>query len=183
LPSSTDGIRFLHVPRTGGTTLTSAWRLGPPEYLGHELSRGERWTYGFCRNPWDRLVSVFHLLHPEEPREGQVTFNGWLLEGAGARMIAALWDGIPIAAPCSTWLRHANFVGRFEDRRDVELLAGALGRPVPVTHHGARESQRGHASTPRRHYSTYYTDKSRRIVAAVYGEDIERWGYTFEEAP
>jgi hypothetical protein len=173
-----DGIRFLHVPRTGGTTIKTAWRLREPEYRGHSLPDGERFLYGFSRDPWDRVVSVYHLLHPNEPEEGRVSFRDWLVGDAGDRV--PQHDGVPIHAPCATWLRGAQFVGRFEDRRDVELLARMLGRPVPSQHHGARESQSGHRGHPRRHYSGYYDERSERLVRELFAEDIERYGYTFQ---
>ena len=35
-------------------------------------------------------------------------------------------------------------------------------------------------TTEHNHYSTYYNEESKAIVAALWSYDIERWGYKFE---
>ena len=160
-------IRLLHPPRTGTTSIAkSSWRLGPPEYYGHALPLpGERFRYGFTRNPWDRVVSLYHLLHPNEGRP----FDDWVMEG----MPGPAYEGIPIVSPTTVWLDGANFIGRFESRAyHLELLARLLGRPVPELHHGATE---------RRPYTEYYDDHTRQVVALRFAPDLERFGYRFDQ--
>ncbi len=35
--------------------------------------------------------------------------------------------------------------------------------------------------TQHNHYSTYYSDESKAIIADLFHYDIERWGYKFEK--
>jgi len=123
--------------------------------------------YGFTRNPWDRVVSLYELLHPATDPKRQA-FKDWVLEG----MRGPGYDGVPIVAPTLRWLRGCQFIGRFEHReRDLTLLAQMLGRAVPTKHVGA---------TDRRPYPEYYDEETREIVGVLYKEDIDHFGYTYD---
>lgn len=156
--------RFLHPPRTAGRSLRYAWGLRPPEYRGHAPpADDDGWRYGFARNPWDRVVSLWCLL-----RDSVGPFRAWVRSG-----LPGPTDRLPVVAPCSTWLRDADWVGRFERfETDVVELASVLGRPAPTTHVGESVRER---------YPTYYDDETREIVSERYAEDVERWGYEFGE--
>jgi hypothetical protein len=67
---------FIHIPRTGGTTITNILtdRLGEKlialqQHSNVKTSEGERlknyphlFKFGFVRNPWDRILSWYALL-------------------------------------------------------------------------------------------------------------------------
>lgn len=157
-------LRFMHPPRTGGTSIGRSWRLGPPEYYGHALPKGETFRYGFTRNPWDRVVSLYFVC----VSPGTYSFRDWVMEG----LRCPAYEGVPIVSPSTVWLDGASFVGRFEQREEhLAALARLLGRPVPPLHMG---------KTEREPYPRYYDDETRRIVAWRFASDIERFGYTFE---
>lgn len=158
-----DDLRMLHPPRTGGTSLRESWRLVRPEYQNHKPPTPARFSYGFCRNPWDRLVSLYHLRYSDLSR----SFREWVLEDG-----AHFHDGgIPIIAPCVFWLKDANFVGRFERRdEDLKVLCEILDRPFPDKHEG--KTQRGP-------YRDYYDAETKAWVAERYSEDIRAYGYEF----
>lgn len=159
-------LRFLHPPRTGGTSIHKSWKIGPPEYRGHALpADGESFRYGFTRNPWDRVVSLYHILNPRE----ETPFRTWVIEG----MRCPAYEGIPIVSPTITWLRGAHFIGRFENRdHDCAYLAQMLGRSFPGEHRN---------KTDRRQYQIYYDDTTRHIIEVLYHEDIIFFDYKFEE--
>ena len=162
---------FVHPPRTGGSSIRRAWNLSAVEYRGHELPEHPKppleWRYGFTRNPWDRVVSLWH-----HPIGGgcKVPFEEFVLGGFRAQN----W-GKPVeimAAPTTDWLVGADFVGRFENReRDLFELATLLGRDVPRLHIGPSED--------RRPYEEYYGAETRDYVAKFYEDDILAFGYDF----
>jgi hypothetical protein len=68
-------------------------------------------------------------------------------------------------------------VGRTESFLfDLNLVRDKLG--LPPLEAAPRKNISQHA-----HYSTYYTDLTRRAVEEHYAADIEAFGYTFEEEP
>lgn len=172
-------LRFVHPPRTGGSSITRSWginRRSGGEYHGHhfpEMPKPEwEFRYGFTRNPWDRVVSLYHLATPEHqpvPKD----FQRWVLEGMdGDHTFGARWQE-QVCQPTIKWLKGANFIGRFENRqRDLVELSSLLGREVPREHISA---------SPKRllDYREYYDEKTRLWVAERYHEDVEEFGYAF----
>lgn len=159
----TPPLRFLHPPRTGGRTIARAWALGAPEYQGHAPPTPAEFSYGITRNPWDRVVSIWHLI-----RDSAGPFREWVLDG-----LPAPHDHVAITTPCSFWLANATWVGRFERwEEDVGFISDWLNRPVPELHVGKSD---------RRPYPEYYDGDTRAIVAFKYADDLVRWGYRFGE--
>ncbi|MDG2273196.1 MAG: sulfotransferase family 2 domain-containing protein, partial [Halioglobus sp.] len=72
-------------------------------------------------------------------------------------------------------LNEVDYVGRLEkfDKSIYEVF-NHLGIPlkdVPIKN----------GSKKRRHYSTYYTSRSRELIYSMYRKDCELFGYSFEE--
>ena len=164
-------IRFLHPPRTGGSSIVVGWSLqGTDEYRKHEGPTPADFSYGFTRNPWDRLVSIYHRTrhHPDMP------FPVWVRKIAEERADPPdhhKYKPIDWLRPTAFWLMGATFIGRVENRANhLRLLANLLGREVPEVHEGA---------TDRRPYAEYYDDFSREWVAREYATDIAMFGYEY----
>lgn len=130
------------------------------DQLGHEFN--SYFVFGFVRNPWDRIVSIYHgrqqRLHDRLP-----PFDVFV------RKINA--------APQAYWFKHngkirAHFIGRFEHlERDFNQVCRATGiGEVPLPHMN---------KSIHRHYKDYYTPELQSIVSQKYHEDIETFGYTF----
>ena len=88
---------FVHAPKTGGTAVASI--LGGtmaktfPQHVPYRVLEPEhtRAGFGFIRNPWRLMISLFYFLHQSPPRHLQrvdpaelkrVGFKRWLLDGA-----------------------------------------------------------------------------------------------------
>lgn len=179
-------IRFVHVPRTGGSSIREGWDLGEPECQGHAPPAAAGFIYGAVRNPWDRVVSLYHYLELE--RRGY-SFRGWVLAGLDPSF--ATGSSFEITRPCAWWLRpldagpwvdrpdvvyerglrNADFVVRFENREDdLRRLAEFLDRPYPEGHVGATE---------RGPYREYYDAETRDVVGRLFEEDVRLFGYEF----
>jgi hypothetical protein len=178
---------FIHIPKTGGMSISEALKVTKyrnrrrirkgAEYtgivtFGHELlpwlqRRGlvpaDVFTFAFCRNPFDRAVSLWAF---NNGRNGlDLSFREFCLD-------LGKW-GWRIRYPQAKWLDglELGFLGRFETlQADFERLCSLLGaeqsKPLP------RLNQSEHAP-----YQAYYDDVTQAIVRAHYARDFESFGY------
>ena len=69
-----------------------------------------------------------------------------------------------------------DYVGRFESlQEDINTACTQAGIESVALPHRLK-------STRAKHYSRYYTNKTREIVRRRYGDDIEAFGYSFEDS-
>lgn len=167
-------MRFVHPPRTGGSSVVRSWGLTKPEYRGHKPpAKGDGWRYGFTRNPWDRVVSLYHLAHRGKPN---VAFADWVLGGMVADGSNGRRFESHVTLPTLHWLRDADWVGRFETRAvDLAELARRLRRKFPAKHEN-RSQHRGAAP-----YWEYYRDREDVVeyVRERYAQDVHVYGYEY----
>jgi hypothetical protein len=131
--------------------------------------------FGFVRNPWDRIVSLYERTEPLQMKD-QMSFDefvdwiqfssatcihssphryqlDWFVDGSGKML--------------------ADFIGRFERLdQDWAFVAQKLGIADKTLPH-----QR--ANPRARNYSEYYNTRTREIVAQKFRVDIEHFGYEF----
>lgn len=196
---------FLHIPKTAGTSIevglglrsdsTGGWLPGACEIVGRSKHHIEPdllppgyFIFTFVRNPWDRIISYYLFrreprnqhrinIHPDERR---ISFRDWLLrlgEFSRYRRINAEFR-IAINSQNNLIRDYPHFIGRYEHLQDDFLaLCDRLGLPprvLPIVNPTTQKT---------RHYSHYYTDETRAIVAQMFQDDIVRFGYEFQEAP
>lgn len=136
----------------------------------------------FVRNPWDRLVSLYHYTVQKEakiyadkglqlPQFSQDimdagSFENWITsEKFGTAQYFFLSNNNQLLV---------DYVGRSENlQADFSYVCGLLGMPNIVL---PKENVSKHKK-----YQDYYNDETRQIVAKRYAKDIELFGYTFEE--
>ncbi len=194
---------FIHVPKSAGQSVSK--RLGgvtrgipghaPLFFLDEDLRRN-RFAFGFVRNPWDRMVSVYAFLCSKKNKPGESLryqqeirehgFRRWLLEGAFYQQQDQLWQ-TPGLEPIQRrsqmfWLEGCDFIGRVETveedfariRDRIDLRQGWLRRiwGTPEMPHKNR-SQRAQ-------YRDYYDSETRDFVAQHFEPEITRFGYEFE---
>jgi len=199
-------ILFIHIQRTGGSTIDEIVRRRVPDarrYLGtHDPASRARealgrdyasfFTFAFVRNPWERLVSWYATIreqaaavhHSRRNRLWQYVLDNSSSFDEFICHCTAVVDDVDgrksflynqhdyIADEHGTII--VDFVGRYENyRTDLMKLLQRIGvSDVAVPHANA---------SAHRHYSAYYTRRTRDIVADRYRRDIAAFGYSFEE--
>jgi chondroitin 4-sulfotransferase 11 len=185
---------FLHIPKTGGTTIKrmlgirqfnseNPELIPSPQHLTCALLRtkmgGEKYDsyfkFTFIRNPWSRLVSEYFWRQSGPKRRVDMTFSGFTEYAAGialgGRFYERRFDDHFI--PQIEYTRDVNRVYRFEQfAQGVMSVAKILGLDIEeVPAKPARQHD---------HYWEFYDPASRARVERVYQEDIDAFGYEFE---
>jgi hypothetical protein len=128
--------------------------------------------FAFVRNPWDRLVSRYaHLLRSTDRRrsatisrmENFEDFVNWEIQrGAFQHTYVTDERGAQIV----------DFIGYYE-RLDEDFAKVCARLKIKADLPHANISQH-------RDYRTYYTPKTRELVAGQFKRDIELFGYNFD---
>jgi chondroitin 4-sulfotransferase 11 len=165
---------FIHIPKTGGTSIKAALGLATtPIAHGLRIYRhatagtlkqgieqaSQRWadyySFAFVRNPWDRAASASRNF------------------GRGIDEVI----GLGLMRPQVDYVNDANgrqlvtFVGRFETlQTDWLTVCEAIGisAALPCLNKTSDVS-----------YRSCYTERSRALIAARYSDDIKTFGYSF----
>tara|TARA_Y100000310_G_C20552192_1_gene748657 strand:+ start:306 stop:866 length:561 start_codon:yes stop_codon:yes gene_type:complete len=177
---------FIHVPKTGGNSIKTILGLhrhlhSPASHKPEELL-SEYFSFSFVRNPWDRLVSSYVYLKnggmgskldmdaKEKYIDNFKTFKDFVLN--------IDQTGLPNQQHLrqqTFWIdRELDFIGKFENlQQDFNKVCDKLDilkQELPHTN-----------KTNHKHYTEYYDDETRQIVAEKYAKDIEYFGYEFRE--
>jgi hypothetical protein len=182
---------FVHINKTGGTSIEKVFEpTADARDVRHkhasladyrkEYPRAfrEYFKFAFVRNPWDWLVSRYHW---SRDRQG-------LFDYGFDEMLRRLDRGEPLA-PDARWLATGalvpqsrklsvrgrigvDFVGRYERlQADFDTVCDRIGHPRATLPHVF--------ASEHRHYTEYYDDATRAIVARVYADDVRAFGYRF----
>ena len=155
------------------------------------IERSDKWfdfkknnifTFGFVRNPWDRAVSSWKY----GSHKKSVNWNMNFLDYCRKLKTLELYPKNGIAKNglllhsceqhsfliCEQKNLKADFIGKFENlQNDFDVMCNITGIPQQQLPHKN--------ATKHKHYSEYYDDETRSIVAEKYAKDIEYFNYKF----
>ena len=157
------------------------------------ISRPDFFLCSAVRNPFDRLVSVFHHMKPPGYRgkpkykelrsiieRGWQYYAEWATSGNTPSLHDSVGDPYCYASPQVDWLTEEDgapveldVLGRFDDLRSYSAQTlGLLGRrkPLPSVNR-----------TRHKPFAEYYDDVLRKRAEKFYEADCEQFGYTFGE--
>lgn len=179
---------FIHIPRTGGTTITNILikhlredLVTLQQHANTRTSEGERlkhyphlYKFGFVRNPWDRILSWYALLCKGQNKVVLSTeFEAFLIDAIDFyqndnhfhfNQLDYFTD--------KNGVLQVDFIGRFENfEKDLKTVFEKIGFPL--------DEISINNPTEKKNYQDFYTDKSRAIIADLCTEDITYFGYSF----
>lgn len=192
---------FVHIPRTAGHSITNVF--GNPELkvvkgitrhsiasdykreFSHKWSQYYKFT--FVRNPYDRLVSAWvktykHVVKGENPwlqhidHTDKKTFKK--IKGIFDQFVREQLPELSISfehyKPQVDWLdKSIDYIGRYEQlENDLNIVCEAVGIKLDKIPY--------HSHTNKVDYRDYYSPATKKLVARIYAEDLERFNYTFE---
>lgn len=188
---------FVHINKTGGSSIRKMlgetdWKSSPHnianDYLNilGEYKFKSYFKFSFVRNPWDRVVSTYHFNIQISKRK--------LLKGSTFERFVAKY---PMEYPANQldyissiqwkWDRKNNiyiykpdevnllvdFIGRYENlENDVNYIKNKFKIDNEFPHLN---------KTEHKHYSQYYNNYTKEIIAKKCERDIKYFGYKFEE--
>ena len=199
---------FIHIPKNGGTSMYKSfgqpskqydWHI-PAKYLRSVVSE-EIWNtyykFAFIRNPWDRLVSLYHFIGE---RESTGEFNEWVTtyddsKDRGARQEnggyfgqTAPWDK-PVSSARKSQLYYVtddsgelilDYIYRFEYiNRGLWNLVLDHTNMLPkndIENHFPAHVRQRKDKTP---YTEFYNEKGLAHVDKYFKKDVEFFNYEF----
>jgi hypothetical protein len=160
---------FVHLIKTAGESVCKALNMRKRHLMIRELvemkiSRWEKYMkFSIVRNPWDRFVSEYHynLKKGIEPRSFKRAVMD--LRGDRDKWKSSQFEWLSVDGKIAV-----DKVLRFENI--AEEFYGLFGIKLPHVN-----------KTKHEHYSDYYTKQTRDVISRVYSDDIEEWGYEYDQ--
>ena len=177
---------FIHINKTAGRSVGKALKIPFEHKTAHkkieELGLPEwnqRFTFTFVRNPWDRVVSLYHYrvkTNQTNLKTDSISFENWINLCYVDRN-TYYYNTHKMFMPQFDWIADTegnilvDFVGRFENlQQDFEHICDHLNKKSTLKH--LHRSQR-------KKYHEYYNSETKKIIQDYYRKDIEFFGYDF----
>lgn len=204
------GYVFVHIPKTGGTSLTLALeaRAKADDIIIADTPKGTRrrqrvakltapgrlwkhsrfsdidgmaelpepaFVFTLVRNPWDRVVSLYHWAreqsfdHPMIRAAKKHEFEGFLAD-PGMQTALARDAAHRYVTDRAGQLRCTAFIRLEHLATDIAPLEYHLGFQLELPHANASDHPPAAA---------LYTRETRDLIARLFADDIQRFGYAF----
>tara|TARA_R110002167_G_scaffold366019_1_gene592663 strand:+ start:205 stop:807 length:603 start_codon:yes stop_codon:yes gene_type:complete len=190
---------FLAVPKTGSTTIRRCldsysdihsindpegplhWHARPPELKEYFEEQHWNWDeyfkFTFVRNPWSRAVSMYVFRGRKTINEISIAFPGlgqWIVDCSPENFRKYLKHKPYTTGRQMIYVNGCDFVGKIENlQQDFNTVCDKVGIPQQQVPHKNK--------TKHKHYTEFYDNETRELVAEKYAEEIEYFGYKFGE--
>ena len=190
---------FLHIPKCGGTSVEStfgAWSNNHSEnyfYLGNNRQHcllneildehpecSNYFKFAFIRNPFSRIVSEYNYILSNFKKLKNLSFKEFILNlEYYFKNFAYEYHSLSL---CDYLVNKegeivVDFVGRLENfQDDFNKVCDNINMPNLTLPHAMKSSN----NSNKKHYTEYYNDETREIVAQQYAKDIEYFDYQFQ---
>ena len=178
---------FVHVPKTAGNAVEVSLpkcdksHIGEKHILLQDVNKGDMFAFGFVRNPWDRMVSLYHFRCQKDNQNNKFDqqrlidfgFEKCLLTGILGENFPP-WDNpkLNMTNDAMTWLHGCDAIGRYEKLQEDFDSICRMGNLDPV--------KLPHTNSSRHDdYRSYYTQEMIDFVAEKHKRTIELFDYTF----
>ncbi|BDS10280.1 sulfotransferase family protein [Aureispira anguillae] len=181
---------FIHVHRTGGSSIINLLKnelRSKVEILSQHgnaktaessflAQYPHYFTFGFVRNPWDRLLSWYSLLTKWDRRsldQERLRFEQFIELNYACRPSDPFFHYNQLDYFTNTTIDvQVDRIGRYENyAQDAQRIFNSIGLPfsnIPQQN-----------ATYSKCYKDYYTTKSQKLVHQKCYKDIEHFGYFF----
>jgi hypothetical protein len=163
-------------PKCATRTFFNLFEYKPRRYRQISPNHSDYFSWGFVRNPWDRLVSAYINKIINKHQHGLNVFR----HIKSFREFILALEGLDLTT-CDRHIQYQysflpssiNFIGRLENLQDdFNIVCDKIGIPQKELPHINKSDHK--------HYTEYYDDETREIVAEKYAKDIEYFGYEFK---
>ncbi|WP_072239604.1 sulfotransferase family protein, partial [Campylobacter coli] len=189
---------FIHVPKVAGSSIerviyqTDKWLVGhvkASDYVKFDKNKFEScFSFGFVRNPYDRVVSAYHYLKNDSPAPldiewgrlhiNNLTFEEFVLrlqdEYFRKKILLKNHFSFQYKYLCDENMNIlVNFVGKFEQlENDFKKILNILHRKDSLVH----VNKSKHLN-----YRSYYSLQTYKIIREIYRDDFEIFDYDLED--
>ena len=185
---------FIHIPKCGGTSFEiefNCWSANKyrrryfhvgankqhqtiQQILEYYPDCNHYYKFSFVRNPWSRFLSEYYYMIAESLLPPNFSFKDFCLHEDA--IVEYGWDYHDKSQHEFIFDSNGNslvdFIGKLENlQEDFNIVCDKIGIPRKQLPH---ENKTNH-----KHYTEYYDDETREIVAKKYAKDIEYFGYKF----
>ncbi|EEP3497393.1 sulfotransferase family protein, partial [Campylobacter coli] len=189
---------FIHVPKVAGSSIerviyqTDKWLVGhvkASDYTKFDKDKFDIYfSFGFVRNPYDRVVSAYHYLKNDSPDPcdikwgrlhiNNLTFEEFILslqdEEFKEEILSKNHFSFQYKYLCDKNMNIlVNFIGKFEKLdNDFKKILNILRRKDSLVHINKSKHL---------NYRDYYNSQTYKIIREIYRDDFEIFDYDLED--
>ena len=137
----------------------------------------EFYKFTFVRNPWARVYSMYKHIMREEHKLKRYQMQDW--KDQSFKAFLTRYAGKKDIMPQTYWLKSfkgnipMDYIGQFENLQgDFETICSNMKMSTPELPHIYKGSKDN--------YQDHYDNQMVELIADVYAEEIQLFGYSFE---